>query len=93
MVSSFKFIFGIDISGTGGKVGEGEELLEEDVVEDVEDEFEDVEDEFEDVEDEFEDEVEFDLLCFLVFRSNNTLSLDELFRSREERVLLDRPNP
>lgn len=67
--------------------GVGEELLEEDVVE------EDVED-VEEVEEEVEDEVEFDFLCFfLVFRSNNTLSLDELFRSREEWVLLDRPNP
>lgn len=38
-------------------------------------------------------EEEVDLCFFVVFGSNNTFSLDELFRSREDLVLLDRPDP
>jgi len=47
-------------------------------------------------EDVFEEELEEedDSLCFfVVVGSNNTFSLDELFRSREDLVLLDRPDP
>ena len=51
-------------------------------------------DEFVELEEELEELVDEEVdLCFVVFGSNNTFSLDELFRSREDLVLLDRPDP